>query len=46
MKNIAGAGNVYPHDYEDVSAKLVWDTVQLALPPLLDVVARETAALE
>jgi uncharacterized protein with HEPN domain len=32
-KNIAGAGNVYRHDYEDVAAKLVWDTVQLALPP-------------
>lgn len=23
-KNIAGAGNVYRHDYEDVAAKLVW----------------------
>jgi len=29
-KNMAGAGNVYRHDYEDVAAKLVWDTVQLA----------------
>lgn len=45
-KNMAGAGNVYRHDYEDVAAKLVWDTVQLALPPLQDVVAREIAALE
>jgi len=44
-KNMAGAGNVYRHDYEDVAAKLVWDTVQLALPPLRDVVAREIAAL-
>jgi len=44
-KNMAGAGNVYRHDYEDVSAKLVWDSVQLALPPLRDVVAREIAAL-
>jgi uncharacterized protein with HEPN domain len=44
-KNMAGAGNVYRHDYEDVAAKLVWDTVQLALPPLKDVVAREIAAL-
>jgi uncharacterized protein with HEPN domain len=32
-KDIAGAGNVYRHDYEDVAARLVWDTVQLALPP-------------
>jgi len=45
-KNMAGAGNVYRHEYEDVAAKLVWDTVQLALPPLRDVVAREIAALE
>jgi uncharacterized protein with HEPN domain len=45
-KNMAGAGNVYRHDYEDIAAKLVWDTVQLALPPLRDVVAREIAALE
>ena len=41
---MAGAGNVYRHDYEDVVAKLVGDTVQLALPPLQDVVAREIAA--
>jgi uncharacterized protein with HEPN domain len=45
-KDMAGAGNVYRHDYEDVAAKLIWDTVQLALPPLRDVVAREIAALE
>ena len=29
-KDMAAAGNVYRHDYEDVAAKLVWDTVQLA----------------
>ena len=45
-KDMAGAGNIYRHDYEDVAAKLVWDTVQVALPPLRDVVARELAALE
>jgi|SRR5580704_1235019 uncharacterized protein with HEPN domain len=42
-KDMAGAGNVYPHDYEDVAAKLVWETVQLALPPLRDVIVREIA---
>jgi uncharacterized protein with HEPN domain len=42
-KNMAGAGNVYRHNYEDVAAKLVWDTVQSALPPLWNVVARELA---
>ncbi len=40
---MAGAGNIYRHDYEDVAARLVWDTVQLALPPLRDIVARELA---
>jgi uncharacterized protein with HEPN domain len=43
---MAGAGNVYRHDYEDVAARLVWDTVQLALPPLREVVARELASYE
>lgn len=33
-KNIAGAGNVYRHDYEDVEATQVWEAVRLALPPL------------
>jgi uncharacterized protein with HEPN domain len=42
-KNMAAAGNVYRHDYEDVAAKLVWETVQLALPPLRDVIAWEQA---
>lgn len=33
-KNMAAAGNVYRHDYEDVAAVFVWDTVQRELPPL------------
>ncbi|NVO13048.1 MAG: DUF86 domain-containing protein [Rhodoplanes sp.] len=33
-KQMAGAGNVYRHDYEDVAAQFVWDTVLRALPPL------------
>jgi uncharacterized protein with HEPN domain len=40
---MAGAGNVYRHDYEDVAARYVWDTVQLALPPLRRVVEQELA---
>jgi uncharacterized protein with HEPN domain len=40
-KRMAGAGNVYRHDYEDVAANLVWDTVQNELPPLREVVERE-----
>jgi uncharacterized protein with HEPN domain len=33
-KQMAGAGNVDRHDYEDVAAEFVWETVQRALPPL------------
>jgi uncharacterized protein with HEPN domain len=32
--DIAGAGNIYRHDYEDVQHKLVWGTVQTKLLPL------------
>ena len=44
-RQIAGAGNVYRHDYEDVAAPYVWDTVQLALPELRSVVEEELARL-
>lgn len=44
-KNIAGAGNVYRHDYEDIAPKIVWDTVQVALPPLQSVIALEIERL-
>jgi uncharacterized protein with HEPN domain len=40
-RKVAGAGNIYRHDYEDVAAQFVWDTVQLALPVLLSVVRDE-----
>ncbi len=43
-KNMAAAGNVYRHDYEDVAAQPVWEAVQLALPPLRAVVAGELVA--
>ena len=39
--DVAGAGNVYRHDYEDVRQRDVWTTVQKHLPPLLAVVERE-----
>jgi uncharacterized protein with HEPN domain len=45
-KNMAGAGNIYRHDYEDVAVKLVWDTVQVALPPLREVIAGELGGNE
>jgi uncharacterized protein with HEPN domain len=40
-KQMAGAGNVYRHDYEDVAAEFVWDTVQRALPPLRAAIVAE-----
>lgn len=42
-KQMAGAGNVYRHDYEDVAARYVWNTVQLSLPALRKAVADELA---
>ena len=46
MKNMAGAGNVYRHDYEDVAATQVWEAVLLALPPLHVVIQQELASLD
>lgn len=40
---MAAAGNVYRHDYEDVLAQLVWDTVQKALPSLRVAIEAEIA---
>ena len=45
-KQIAGAGNVYRHDYEDVAARYVWNTLQYDLPPLRDVIRHEIDALD
>jgi uncharacterized protein with HEPN domain len=42
-KQMAAAGNVYRHDYEDVAAQFVWDTVQRALPPLRGIIQGEIA---
>jgi uncharacterized protein with HEPN domain len=45
-KQMAGAGNVYRHDYEDVVAHLVWDTVERSLPSLRIVIDEEIARHE
>jgi uncharacterized protein with HEPN domain len=42
-REMAGAGNVYRHNYEDVIAQQVWNTVRLALPPLRAVIEEELA---
>ena len=44
-KGMAAAGNIYRHEYEDVAAREVWDTLTLHLPPLRAVVEAELAAL-
>ena len=43
---MAGAGNIYRHDYEDVAEQHVWDTVQIDLPPLRAVITQELAVLD
>ncbi len=40
-KDMAGAGNIYRHDYEGVAAQHVWDAVQIDLPPLRVVIDQE-----
>jgi uncharacterized protein with HEPN domain len=42
---IAGAGNVYRHDYEDVEQRLVWGTVTERLPALLVMVEKELSLI-
>ena len=44
-RNMAGAGNVYRHDYEDVAVSLVWVVLQDHLPPLRTMVEQELAML-
>jgi uncharacterized protein with HEPN domain len=44
-KEIAAAGNIYRHEYENVSARRIWATLRLALPPLRTVTEHERAAL-
>jgi uncharacterized protein with HEPN domain len=40
-EDMAGAGNVYRHDYEDVQHRLVWGTVQTRFPALLAAIEHE-----
>jgi hypothetical protein len=42
---MAGAGNIYRHDYEDVQQLLVWGTVHSRLPELLTAVEEELTRL-
>ena len=40
-RQIAGSGNIYRHDYEDVLEKMVWNTIHMALGPLENAVKEE-----
>jgi uncharacterized protein with HEPN domain len=42
---VAAAGSVYRHDYEDVRERRVWITVQKDLPPMLVAVEQELREL-
>jgi uncharacterized protein with HEPN domain len=44
-REMAGAGNLYRHQYEDVAARRVWRTLTVSLPLLRIVVEQELAGL-
>jgi uncharacterized protein with HEPN domain len=44
-REMAAAGNICRHEYEDVVARRVWRTVTVSLPLLREVIAQELAAL-
>ena len=41
---MAAAGNIYRHEYEDVAARRVWQTLTVSLPKLLEVIEHELPA--
>jgi uncharacterized protein with HEPN domain len=43
-QRIAGAGNIYRHNYDNVAEQTVWKTVHEALPALQKVVEEELKA--
>ena len=44
-RDMAAAGNIYRHEYEDVAAVRVWQTLTVSLPKLLAVIEREMGTL-
>ena len=44
-RDMAGAGSIYRHDYEEVSDEAIWDTARKSLEPLLAAVEAELARL-
>src|SRR5271155_4335577 len=44
-KEMAAAGNIYRHEYEDVAARRVWQTLTVSLPLLSLAIEQELSAL-
>lgn len=44
-REMAAAGNIYRHEYEDVAARRVWRTLAASLPLLRVVIERELAGI-
>ena len=44
-REMAAAGNIYRHEYEDVAARRVWRTLAVSLPLLRVVIERELAGI-
>lgn len=42
---MSAAGNIYRHEYEDVTAHLIWETVARDLPALRIAIEEELSAL-
>jgi uncharacterized protein with HEPN domain len=45
-REMAGASNVYRHDYEDVALSYVWTTLRNHLRPLRAVIQHELSAVD
>jgi len=45
-RNMAAAGNIYRHEYENVEDQQIWEAVHLALPALKVAIVQELAALD
>ena len=44
--NIAGIGNILRHDYRSIANKIIWDTVDVRLPELLEAMRAIEASLQ
>jgi uncharacterized protein with HEPN domain len=44
-REMAAAGNIYRHEYEDVAAGRVWQTLTVSLPRLRIVIEQELSAI-